>query len=381
MSHALFSPSSAYRWLTCTASVLATKDIKDTEVSDAAKEGTVAHALCELKVKNYFHKDQWTDEDLAKGIKMLSEEPLWDKEMLEYSDAYLGEIKKAAMEFDHEPWVDVETRVDIFENCFGTADCILVGGNTLHIIDFKYGKSPTGRVEAEKNPQMMLYAVGAHKKYRMLYNIQRVKMSIIQPRLPDGITHWTTDVDMITKFLSLAIEKAEEAKSSHGVYSPSEKACRYCRVKATCTARAEKLVSPFKNRPDTLTRYDIAKYIKLGTEISSWLNDLKDTALKSCLNGEEIPGFKAVEGRKTRAWTDPDKAFEKLKASGVQEELLYERVPLTLAKVEKLVGKKEFTELMGDFITQKASAPTLVVESDKRPAITNRPTAKEVFNV
>lgn len=380
MSHALFSPSSAHRWMNCTASILASKGIVEEE-SEAAKEGTVAHTLCELKLKNYFHGDEWTDNDLAMGIKMLSREPLWDREMLEYSDIYLEEVKKAAMDFPYEPWIDVESRVDIFEDCFGTADCILIGGDTLHVIDFKYGKSPLGRVLAEDNPQMLLYAVGAYKKYRMLYNIQRVKMSIIQPRLPDGITHWTTDVDMITKFLSLAIEKAEEAKSSHGVYSPSEKACRYCRVKATCTARAEKLVSPFKNRPDTLTRYDIAKYIKLGTEISSWLNDLKDTALKSCLNGEEIPGFKAVEGRKIRAWTDPDKAFEKLKASGVQEELLYERVPLTLAKVEKLVGKKEFTELMGDFIIQKASAPTLVVESDKRPAITNRPTAKEVFNV
>ncbi len=379
MSHALFSPSSAYRWLTCTASVLATKDIKDTEASDAAKEGTVAHALCELKVKNYFHKDQWTDEDLAKGIKMLSEEPLWDKEMLEYSEVYLEEVKKAAMEFDHEPWVDVETRVDIFENCFGTADCILVGGNTLHVIDFKYGKSPVGRVEAERNPQMMLYANGAYKKYHMLYAIEKIKMTIVQPRLTDGITHYETDVNSLFDFAQQAQARAKEALSGRGVYAPSEKSCRFCKIRATCRARAEKITGPFKNHPDVLLSSEVAEYIKLGTEISSWLNDIKSIALSACLKGDSIPGLKAVEGRKTRVWTDADKAFQALIAHGIQEELLYERVPLSIAKVEKLVGKKEFSELMKDYVTQKAGAPTLAEESDKRPAITNQISAKTAF--
>ena len=379
MSHALFSPSSAYRWLICTASVLATKDIKDTEVSDAAKEGTVAHALCELKVKNYFHKDQWTDEDLAKGIKMLSEEPLWDKEMLEYSEVYLEEVKKAAMEFDHEPWVDVETRVDIFENCFGTADCILVGGNTLHVIDFKYGKSPVGRVEAERNPQMLLYANGAYKKYHMLYAIERIKMTIVQPRLTDGITHYETDVNGLFDFAQQAQARAKEAQTGHGVYAPGEKTCRFCKIRATCRARAEKITGPFKNHPDVLLSSEVAEYIKLGTEISSWLNDIKSTALSACLKGESVPGLKAVEGRKTRVWTDADKAFQALIAHGIQEEMLYERVPLSLVKVEKLVGKKEFSELMKDYVMQKAGAPTLVEESDKRPAITNQISAKTAF--
>ena len=132
-------------------------------------------------------------------------------------------------------------------------------------------------------------------------------------------------------------------------------------------------------KPETLANDEVGAYIKKGLDVAKWLKDLQEYALSECLAGRLVTGWKAVEGRSSRDWTDMDKAFEAVTASGVKEEMLWERKPLTLAQVEKLMGKKEFAQVAGEYVVRSPGKPTLVPESDKREAITSRTTAKEAF--
>lgn len=382
--HSSLGPSIAHRWLSCPASVKLEAQFPD-RAGESAAEGTLAHALCELKLKHYFFTKELTKRKYTAEVKKLKQDPLWNDEMEGYTDVYLDYIRELALSMPAAPYVAIEKHLDMSKyipGCFGTGDCILIQGETLHVIDFKYGKSPNGRVQAEENPQMLLYALGAYSAYSLLYRIKKVVLHIVQPRLPDGITSWETSVDYLMEFAGTAAEQAEIAMSDNPYFSPSEKACRYCKAGAVCKVRAEenaKLQREIKKDPELLSPSEIGAYLEIGEDIHQWLETLKAYALTQCLNGREIPGWKAVEGRGSRDWTDADEAFRKLTEGGIKEEMLYERKPLTLAQTEKTVGKKIFDELVGDLVTKKPGKPALVPESDKRPAITNKPSAAEVF--
>lgn len=383
-THAKLSPSASHRWLECPASVKLEEQFPDRS-SEAAAEGTLAHALCELKLKHYFFAKELPKRKYTAEVKKLKQDPLWDDEMEGYTDVYLEYIRSLALSMPSAPYVAIEKHLDMSKHipgCFGTGDCILIQGETLHVIDFKYGKSPNGRVAAEKNPQMLLYALGAFITYSFLYPIKKVVLHIVQPRLPDGITHWETTTDYLLEFMEFAKKQADIALSDDAYFSPGAKTCRYCKAGAVCRARAEenaKLQREVAKAPDTLSPEEIGKYLEIGDDIHAWLEAVKSYALLECLAGKEIPGWKAVEGRGSRDWKDADEAFRKLVDNGVNEEMLYERKPLTLAQTEKTVGKKIFEELVGDMVVKKSGKPALVPESDKRPAITNKPSAEEAF--
>lgn len=382
-AHALLSASSAHRWLTCTPSARLEEQFPDT-TSDAAKEGTLAHELAEMKVRNYFYPDDVSKRKLTFAIKKFKEDPLWQDEMLEHTDTYIDYIRDISIKLPSKPYVAVEKRVDYggyAQGGFGTADCIMVQGETLHVIDFKYGKGVP--VSAESNPQMMLYALGAYESYRMLYPIKKIKLSIVQPRLPDDISEWGCSIEELLRFGESVKERAALALDGSGEFNPGGKQCRFCRAKAQCRARAEenvRLAFMTDTKPPLLNNEEIGQYLLQGEDVARWLKDVQEYALAECLAGKEIPGWKAVEGKGSRNWTDMDAAFEKLEKSGViAEEMLWERKPLTLAQVEKEVGKKDFADAVGEFIVKKPGKPALVKESDKREAITNKVTAKEAF--
>ena len=210
-AHALLSASGAYQWMACTPSARLQEQFPDNPSGTAAAEGTLAHELAELKVRNYFYTPDFGKRKLTNAINKLKKEELWDDEMMGYTDEYLDYVKSMAMKYPSSPYVAIEKQVDLstyVPEGFGTADCILIGGNTLHVIDFKYGKSPDGRVTAEWNPQMLLYALGAHEAYRMLYQIETVRLSIVQPRLPDGISEWECTLDEMLQFGDYVRERA-----------------------------------------------------------------------------------------------------------------------------------------------------------------------------
>ena len=384
--HALLGPSNAYQWAACPPSARLSEGLLDTG-SEAAKEGTLAHELAELKLRNYFHSVDFGKRKLAAAVKKLKENPLWDDEMMGYTDDYMDYVKAAALSFPAEPTVAIEKRVDISEyvpECFGTADCLLIGSGIIHVIDFKYGKSPSGRVEAENNLQMQLYALGAWTASRMLYRVDRIRMSIVQPRLPDGITEWEIPLEKLLETGEWIRERAQLAWKGEGEYHPDEKTCRFCRAKSRCRARTEKNLelafAPAKGKlPPLISNEEMGEYLLQGQDVAKWLSDLQDCALQECLAGRDVPGWKAVEGRSTRKWTDMDAAFGRLIESGINAAVLWERKPVTLAQIEKIVGKKDFAECVGEYVVKEPGKPALVQESDNRPAITSRVAAAEAF--
>ena len=258
----------------------------------------------------------------------------------------------------------------------------MIGGDVLHAIDFKYGKSPDGRVTAEWNPQMLLYALGAYEMYRILYTFKTVRLSIVQPRLSDGISEWECTLDEMLQFGEFVKERAALAIKGEGEFAPAPKTCRYCRARGRCKARAEKnveLAFLVGTDPKLLTNEELGQYLMKGKDIAKWYSDAQDVALADCLAGKEVPGWKAVEGRGPRDWTDMDKAFSTLTSNGISDTILWERKPLSLAQVEKVVGKKVFQELVGGLVVKNPGKPALVEETDKRPAITNKVSAAEAF--
>lgn len=383
-AHAILSPSSAHRWLTCTPSALLETEFPDT-ASSAAAEGTLAHEICEIKARQkFFHKTDigYMAKNVAtRKLNELRKNELFQDEMEGYTDDYVEHLDNAAVSlFETQPYIELETKLDLTDwipDGWGTADCIMISGDTLMVADFKYGKGV--RVFAEDNPQMMIYALGAWKKFSLIYNIEKVVMMIIQPRLSDIADTYCISVDYLKGFGEVVTAKAELAIKGEGEYVPGEEQCRFCRARETCRARADYNISVAFGHtgqmPPLITDAEVGEYLRRGADVAKWLKDLQDYALRSCLDGKEIPGFKAVEGRGSRDWTDQDEAFKALQGSGVPEAMLYERKPLTLAAIEKVVGKKAFAETVGQYVVKNPGKPTLVPETDKRPAITSVDTA------
>lgn len=380
--HALLSASSAHRWLHCTGSPLLEKEFPDT-TSVYAQEGTLAHELCELKLKKYttvMPKGTYT-----RAHNKIMKSELWQNEMEGTSETYLEYVKGIMLSCEIAPAVLIEKRVDFSRYVpegFGTADCLILAGDTLHVIDYKHGKGVV--VDADHNPQMMLYALGAMSELSLLYRFKFVHMTIVQPRV-NNISEFTMTADELTEWGESVVKpKAEAAISGKGEFEAGDW-CRFCRAKQQCKTRYESNDSLYpelsaQHDPRLITLDELGKYLKRGKDMAAWLEDMKEYALSESLAGADVPGWKAVEGRGSRAFTDTDEAVETLVKNGIDESVLYERRVLTLAQMEKAVGKKAFGELVGDLVVKNPGKPTLVEESDKRPKITNQPTAADVFN-
>lgn len=388
-AHALLSPSAADRWLHCTPAPRLEADQPES-TSGYAEEGRLAHSVSELVARKKF--TVMTTRAYNSKLKKLKADPLWQDEMLATAGTYVEHLTENAMRFDHAPYVALEVKVDISDfvpEAFGTCDCVMIGGDELIITDYKHGKGVP--VSAYENPQMMLYALGALKLYRPIYGdvIQQVTVYIDQPRL-DSYSKYTLSVaDLLAWGENTVKPKASLAHMGLGDFAPGDW-CRFCRVKAQCRARAgahtaledfkdallptaENVAQVEKDGMDgvptapLLTNDEVGDLLKRGEALVEWYNSLKEYALATCLDGGTIPGWKAVEGRSTRAWADQDKALEAIMNAGHPRELVYDTVPKTLAQLEKMIGAGPFNELVGGYIVKPPGKPALAVESDKRP--------------
>lgn len=380
--HALLSASSAHRWLHCTGSPKLEQEFPDS-TSVYAQEGTLAHELCELKLKKYttvMPKGAYT-----RAHNKIMKSELWQNEMEGTSEIYLEYVKGIMLACEIAPAVLIEKRVDFSRYVpegFGTADCLILAGDTLHVVDYKHGKGVV--VDADHNPQMMLYALGAMSELSLLYRFKFVHMTIVQPRV-NNISEFTMTADELIEWGEKVVKpKAEAAISGKGEFEAGDW-CRFCRAKQQCKTRYESNDSLYpelseRHDPRLITLDELGEYLKRGRDMAAWLEDMKEYALSESLAGADVPGWKAVEGRGSRAFTDTDEAVDTLIKNGIDESVLYERRVLTLAQMEKAVGKKAFGELVGDLVVKNPGKPTLVEESDKRPRITNQPTAADVFN-
>lgn len=370
-SHALLSPSSAHRWLNCPLAPRLEATLPE-KPSEYAREGTVAHSVCEITAKKKFKKVKAAEYNRV--IKKLKTDAVWDDEMLHTAETYVEHLTELAMEFANEPYIAFEVKVDISDyvpEAFGRCDCVMFGGDTLIITDYKHGKGVP--VSPDENPQLMLYALGALKLYKPLFGValKKVAVYIDQPRIGayDG---WTCTVDELLAWGESVKPKAQMAFMGFGEYHAGDW-CRFCRANGICKAQAEQQIGAFDdfsaavgNPTALLSPSEMGEVLKRGETLVSWYETVREKALESLLNGEKIPGYKVVEGRSTRCWTDQDKALDKLQESGVDRAVIYDSVPKTLAQLEKLLGTARFKELVGELVTKPQGKPTLALETDSR---------------
>lgn len=382
-AHALLSASSSHRWLHCTGAPRLEEKFPDT-TSVYAKEGTLAHELCELKLKKY--TTAMAKATYTRAYNKIKKHELWQGEMDETTETYLDYVKGIMLSYPVAPVVVIEKRVDFsayVPEGFGTADCIILAGDTLHVIDYKHGKGVV--VDADHNPQMMLYALGAMHDYSLLYQFKTVKMTIVQPRV-NNIAEFEMSTDELRKWGEEVVKaKAQEAYAEDGHHFEAGSWCGFCRARAQCKTRCEHYDAMYvyateHQDPRLINLEDLGTFLKHGQDIEAWVKDLKEFALSESLAGAEVPGWKAVEGRGSRVFQDGEVAIQTLIDKGVDESILYERKVLSLAQIEKAIGKKEFNDIVGDQVVKNPGKPTLVVDTDKRTRITNTPSAAQVFN-
>ena len=371
-SHAILSASGSHRWLNCTPSARLELEF-ESQTSEAAKEGTAAHALCEHKLK--------------KALKKRSRRPVSDynsDEMEECTDSYaeyVMEQYEEAKKSCKDPIILIEQRLDFscyVPDGFGTGDCIIISDDTLHIIDFKYGLGIL--VESEENPQMMLYALGALEIFDALYDIKTVSMTIFQPRR-ENISTWTIPIEQLKSWAEEELKpKAQMAHNGEGEYIPGEW-CTFCRAATKCRARAEEKLKLARHEfklPPLLTDAEIEEVLEILPDLTKWANEITAYATEAAVNhGKEWSGFKVVEGRSVRKYCDEAKVAETAKEHGYTD--IYRQSLIPMTEMQKLMGKSTFEEILGDLIYKPPGKLTLVPNTDKRPAV-NVSNAKNEFN-
>ena len=361
--HALLSASSAHRWMGCTPSARLEQEFADQE-SEAAAEGSAAHALAEHK--------------LRKALKLRSRKPVskYDSdEMDDYTTGYVEFVMEALAEAKlncPDPQVLIEQKLDFscyVPDGFGTGDCLIVASPRLHVIDFKYGLGVL--VDAYQNPQMMLYALGALRIFDCLYDITEVAMTIYQPRR-ENVSTWTISVDELREWAETTLKpKADLAFKGEGEYTPGSW-CQFCRAAVKCRARAEAKLELARfefAQPPLLTDEEIEEILGKLDELTKWANEIVAYAQDAAINhGKEWSGFKLVESRTNRKYTDEDAVAHAAAAAGYHD--IYRKSLIPITEMEELMGKQTFKEVLGGLVIKPAGRPTLVPASDKRPAIT-----------
>ena len=372
--HAVLSASGSHRWLNCTPSARLELEFENTG-SEAAREGTAAHALCEHKLKRALH--------------MRSRRPVSDydsDEMEECTDTYVDfvmEQYEAAKQVCEDPVILIEQRLDFscyVPDGFGTGDCLIISDDRLHIIDFKYGMGVL--VEAEGNPQMKLYALGALAVYDALYDIREVSMTIFQPRR-ENVSTWTIPVEDLKDWAENELKpRAKMAYDGEGEYLPGEW-CTFCRAAVRCRARAEeklKLAQTEFRMPPLLTDAEIEDILAVLPDLTKWANEIATYALDAALNhGKEWNGFKVVEGRSVRKYRDEAAVAEAAKEAGYKD--IYRQSLIPLTEMQRLMGKDRFEEILGGLITKAPGRPTLVPKSDRRPAMSVSNAINEFYEI
>ena len=369
MAHAILSASGASRWMTCPPSARLEQGFEN-KTSEYAEEGTLAHELGELGLRKAL--GEISTRKYNSEIKKIEAHKLYSADMPDYVEIYTDTcIEKVSEAKAKTPDAvfKVEQRLDFSEwvpGGFGTGDFVIIADGTMEICDLKYGKGVP--VSANNNKQMMLYALGAIQEFSFLYDIEKVKMTIIQPRLDNISTFEVTADDLLNWAEEYVKPTADLAFKGEGEFCAGDH-CQFCRAKAVCKARADKnmeLAQYEFQKQDTMDNNDIAFVLSRVDELVKWASDVKDYALEQALQGEEYEGFKVVEGRSNRKWSSEDKVGQVLIGEGFERNIIYTTKLDGISKIESAIGKKEVQRLLGDYIIKPPGKPTLVPISDKR---------------
>jgi hypothetical protein len=359
--HALLSASSSHRWLNCPPSARLCENYED-KGSGYAAEGTDAHSLCEFKLKRALGVQA---KDPAANLAYYSEE------MADCADGYAAfiiELVETAKQACSDPQVLIEQRLDFskyVEGGFGTGDCVVVADGTLHIVDYKHGMGVL--VEAEDNPQMKLYALGALEIFDGIYDIGTVSMTIYQPRRDNVSTHTVFKESLYQWADEVLKPTAELAFNGGGEYQCGDW-CQFCKAKHDCRKRAESNMELARHdfkRPPLLDDDEVESILGKVDALVSWASDIKEYCLQAALGGKKWQGWKLAEGRSNRRYANEDAVAQAVATAGYDP---YEHKVMGITSMEKTLGKAKFSELLGGLVEKPQGKPTLVPEGDKRPA-------------
>lgn len=376
--HALLSASAANRWINCTPSAKLEDAEGPRQSSVYAEEGTLAHELGELYISHDV-LNTIDDQVFSDRFDEIMNNNLFSEEMLDVVPIYVDyctEQFKAAKSIDPQASMDIEQKIDLTEfvpESFGTADCVVIGGNLIEVIDYKHGKGVP--VYAEWNKQLMLYGLGALRKYDIMFDIEEVRLTIVQPRI-NNISTWQISVDDLLKWANdELIPAAKLAFAGEGELRAGDW-CKFCAVKNRCRAlyatNMEVAKHDFKS-PELLSDEEISDILKKLPSFVEWVNSVQEYAKDRAINqGKMWPGFKLVEGTSRRTWiSDEDKIVEEIFSNipEASEDEIYKTSLKSITEIEKLYGKKRVDEVLSDVIIKPQGKPTLVPITDKRPAL------------
>lgn len=376
--HALLSPSGASRWINCTPSARLEEAYGVRETSTYAQEGTLAHEFGELCIRRDLLCNI-TDAEFDAGLEKIMADELFDSEILDMVPKYVNYITeeaRAAKEAQGSVVVEIEQKLDLSEyipESFGMADCTIISDKVMEVIDLKYGKGVP--VYAPNNKQLMLYGLGCLRKFDMAYDIETVRLTIVQPRL-DNISSWEISVEDLLKWAVEELKPAAQAAfNGEGELKPGDW-CKFCSVKAKCTALAQIQVEMAKHDfadPELLSDEEIADILTKIDALVDWATSVKAYALKQAVEGGKTwPGYKLVESNTKRKWLDEKTAAQAILDGfpEASEDQIYNDPKLkSITDIEKTFGKKKVAEVLKDVIIKPHGEPTLVTLDDKRPAL------------
>lgn len=384
-AHALLSASGSKRWMSCPPSARLEQQFADS-TSVFAAEGTFAHAWGELFLKMYLHGKH--NPEYTKQLRALEKNEFFSIELNEYVQSYVDYVIErinAAYAKTKDAVIMLEQRLDFSRwvpEGFGTGDVVIVADGYIEIIDLKYGKGVP--VSAEGNTQMQLYGLGAWQEYDVLYDLHTIKMTIHQPRLDNISSQEMSAKELLSWADKEVVPKAKLAIAGEGEYAAGDH-CRFCRAKTLCRARAEANLEMAKFDfvdPALLSAEEVGEILVKADELKSWADDLKGYALDQAENhGAKWPGWKLVEGRSNRKYTNEKEVAKALTDAGYKKDEIYApREIFGITAMEKSITKKRFNELLSELVIKPAGKPTLVPLDDKRPEISSVAAAAADFN-
>lgn len=370
-AHAMLSPSAADRWLNCNQSVALTAHIAD-KTSVYAEEGTLAHEMCEAKLRE--RVGIWTKSKSNSVLKKIRANKLYDSSMEEHTDNYVDYVVEKFSQIKAntpDASISIEERVHFTEYVpkgSGSCDCVIIGDGALTVIDFKYGQGV--RVDAEENPQAMLYAIGAILSNEMYFDVDKVKVCIHQPRV-NNISEWDTTVQELKAWAQYYVKpRAKLAWEGRGTIEPGDW-CKFCKISGTCKVRSDKAMeeaATFFDFDGELTNEELGEALLKFDKIKDFMKAAEAAAFEKAMAGEEVPGHKLVEGRSTRKYTSEEEVYTTLINHGYDQSTISETKILGITAMEKAITKKAFADLLGNLVDKPQGKPTLVPQSDKRPA-------------
>ena len=382
--HSSLGPSKAHQWINCPPSILLEEQFPDRQ-SQEASEGTLAHKLTEEMLR--YSNGEITKATFTRRLNKIKEDSQYNPSMLEYVEGYaafvweqVSEIRKTCP----DPLILFEQELHFEQYVpggFGTGDVVIIADDTAHVIDFKYGKGVG--VSAQGNEQLRLYALGAYLEFSDLYDIRQIRMTIVQPRLDNISTDMITATELLEWAKEVAAPAAKKALAGEGIQAVGDH-CRWCKAKAICRAQRDYQMKiaeyDFAEAP-LLDESEVADVLARVDELVKWAGQIKDYALVQALeNHVKYPGFKLVEGRSTRKYTDPEQIAGVLTGAGCTADHIYKPMELIgVTDMEKMLGKKRFAELVGPYVVKPEGKPVLVPESDKRPELNTAEKAAAEF--